>query len=367
MRAKSQTDTIRIHLGYFEQSPQALLFRWYHQSLDVFEQLNPAAPTVHAAFEERLLNQLATPNSPEADTLVREAHALSLTTQAALHQGRDRLLELNSCRVTEAQRLVERVREHDEDSRLWPYLERVFDAYGVSIEEHSELCHILRPGEHLRMQFPELPDDGVTVTLDRAAGLAREDILFLTWEHPMVRGAMDIILNSEHGNAALSILRHPDLDPGQLLIECFHVVECSAPGRLHISRFFPPVLIRSLFDADGNDLSHLPLESFETLPRRFDREHALDLLRTQRKLIEHGIRLADQGAQRRVSGLIDAGVGRMLGTMTLELKRLAALRKVNPNVRQEELDQLKANALEMHQCIQAGQHRLDAVRVIVTA
>jgi ATP-dependent helicase HepA len=40
---------------------------------------------------------------------------------------------------------------------------------------------------------------------------------------------------------------------------------------------------------------------------------------------------------------------------------------VNPNVRQEELDQLKANALEMHQCIQAGQHRLDAVRVIVTA
>ena len=53
--------------------------------------------------------------------------------------------------------------------------------------------------------------------------------------------------------------------------------------------------------------------------------------------------------------------------MTLELKRLAALRKVNPNVRKEELDQLKANALEMHSSIQTARHRLDAIRVIVTS
>ena len=57
----------------------------------------------------------------------------------------------------------------------------------------------------------------------------------------------------------------------------------------------------------------------------------------------------------------------MLTAMTLELKRLAALRKVNPNVRKEELDQLKANALEMHESIQSARLRLDAVRVIVTA
>lgn len=57
----------------------------------------------------------------------------------------------------------------------------------------------------------------------------------------------------------------------------------------------------------------------------------------------------------------------MLDTLTGELKRLAALRRVNPNVRQEELDQLKENALEMHNSIQAAQLRLDAVRLLVTA
>lgn len=362
-----QTDTIRIHVGYFENSPQKTLYRWYHDGLNAFEQLNPAAQTVHAALEDHLISLIVQPDAEAEETLIHKATQLSATTREALHQGRDRLLELNSCREAEAQQLVEQVSKQDEDEALWPYMERVFDAYGISIEEHSDLCHILRPGEHMRMQFPEIPDEGVTVTLDRATGLAREDMLFLTWEHPMVRGAMDIILNSEHGNAALSILRHPDLDPGQLLIESFHVVDCTAPKRLHIARFFPPVLIRSLMDHEGNDLSHLPCASFESIHRQFDREHAMELLRGQRKIIEAVLRRSEKAAKAKVPAIIENSGSLMLSAMTLELKRLAALRKVNPNVRKEELDQLKANALEMHESIQSARLRLDAVRVIVTA
>ena len=362
-----QTDTIRIHVGYFENSPQRTLYRWYHEGLNAFEQLNPAAQTVHAALQHRLLSLIVQPDDDAEETLILEASQLSATTREALHQGRDRLLELNSCREAEAHRLVEQVRQQDEDKALWPYMERAFDAYGISIEEHSALCHILRPGEHMRMQFPEIPDEGVTVTLDRTTGLAREDMLFLTWEHPMVRGAMDIILNSEYGNAALSILRHPDLDPGQLLIESFHVVDCTAPKRLHTARFFPPVLIRSLMDHEGNDLSHLPCDSFESIHRQFDREHAMELLRGQRKIIEAVLKRSEKAAKSKVPAIIESSGSLMLTAMTLELKRLAALRKVNPNVRKEELDQLKANALEMHESIQSARLRLDAVRVIVTA
>jgi ATP-dependent helicase HepA len=40
---------------------------------------------------------------------------------------------------------------------------------------------------------------------------------------------------------------------------------------------------------------------------------------------------------------------------------------VNPNVRLEELEQLKQNVLEMNSCIQSAQLRLDAVRLVVTA
>jgi ATP-dependent helicase HepA len=178
---------------------------------------------------------------------------------------------------------------------------------------------------------------------------------------------MDIILNGEHGNAALSILSHPDLDPGTLLVECFHIMDCAAPKRLQLGRFFPPVMMRTLIDGEGNDLSHLPSESFDHHPRQFDREHARELLRSQRKPIERAIRLAEKSTRASLPGLIEASGKKMLDSMTLELKRLAALRKVNPNVRKEELDQLKANALEMHSSIQTARHRLDAIRVIVTS
>ena len=362
-----QTETIKIHVPYFGDTAQELLFDWYHQGLDAFETLNPAAQSVHEALRSKLVPLLSgKPNMTEGQRLQAEAKTLSSEILDQLHSGRDRLLELNSCRIEVACELVGQIESEESDHQLWPYLERVFDAYGINIEEHSANCLILRPGEHMRMQFPELPDEGVTVTLDRATALAREDILFLTWEHPMVRGAMDIILNNEHGNASLAIMQQPDIDPGQLLIECYHVVECTAPKKLHVGRFFPPVLLRTLLDQDGNDLSHLPPETFVASHRHFDREHAVELLRAQRKTIERGIQTAEKTIKKQVPAITSAGVKRMLDMMTVELKRLAALRKVNPNVRQEEIDQMKSCALELHASIQASRHRLDSIRVIVT-
>jgi ATP-dependent helicase HepA len=361
-----QSETIRIHVAYFENSAQSVLFRWYHEGLNAFGQPNPAALAVYLRLRENLCALLARPDVDQETTLINEAHRLSAAIQQELHQGRDRLLELNSCRKEDAERLVEMVRSEDNDGRLWPYLEQVFDVYGVNVEEHSEQCFILMPGEHMRTQFPELPEDGATVTLNRSIGLAREDMLFLTWEHPMVRGAMDLILNSEHGNAALSVVHHPDLDPGQLLIEAFYLVDCTAPKRLHIGRFFPPTLLRFLFDQAGADLSVLPFDSFVEQSRQFDREHALDLIRGQRKLITQVLALAERNARAALPAVIAESGKRMLEAMTSELRRLAALRRVNPNVRKEELDQIKANALEMNSCIQAAHLRLDAVRVMVT-
>ena len=363
-----QTETIQIHVPFFGETAQELLFDWYHQGLDAFETLNPAAQSVHEALRAQLVPLLSGhPDKTESQRLQKEAHSLSSKILEDLHSGRDRLLELNSCRIEVAQALVEQIESEESDHILWPYLERVFDAYGINIEEHSSNCLILRPGEHMRMQFPELPDEGVTVTLDRATALAREDILFLTWEHPMVRGAMDIILNNEHGNASLAIMQQPDIDPGQFLIECYHVVECTAPKKLHVGRFFPPVLLRTVLDQDGNDLSHLAPESFIGSHRNFDREHAVELLRAQRKPIERAIQTADKNIKKQIPTIASAGVKRMLYMLTVEIKRLAALRKVNPNVRQEEIDQMKSNALELHASIQACRHRLDSIRVIVTS
>lgn len=362
-----QTETIKIHVNYFKETPQAHLFDWYHQGLNAFESLNPAAQAVFSQMQTELQTVLTSQLHSEAQALIQKTRALSDQIEAQLHQGRDRLLEINSCRTESALALLSALSAQDEDATLWPFLERVFDAYGIAVEEHSQNAFILRPGEHMRMQFPEIPDEGVTVTLDRNLALAREDLLFLSWEHPLVLGAIDIILNSEHGNACLSVVRHEDLDPGQLLVECIHVIESPGARDLQLGRFSPARQIRTLLDSAGEDLSHLDLGGFQAVHQQFDREHAVELLRSQRKPIERSIQRADSKIKGLIPKQIEEGTKRMLDSMTNELKRLAALRKVNPNVRQDELDQLKSKALEMHAAIQATRHRLDAVRVIITA
>lgn len=361
-----QTETIQLHVYYFSDSAQSTLFQWYNKGLNVFTQPNPAALAVYTQLRDSLHALLQDYDLKKETSLIEQAYSLSTTLQQVLQQGRDRLLELNSCRTDRANTLVEQVKETDSEGILWPYLEQVFDAYGVNVEEHSEGCFILRPGEHLQTQFPELPDDGITVTLDRQVALAREDMLFLTWEHPMVRGAMDLLLNSEHGNAALSVVHHPKLESGQWLVEAFYLIECSASKRLHIGRFFPPTLLRFLFNSNGQNLSSLPFESFLEQPRQFDREYAAELLRSYRKQIDPILGLAEQGARAQMPYIVADSGRRMLDVMTLELKRLAALRRVNSNVRQEELDQIKADALEMSACIQSASLRLDALRILIT-
>jgi ATP-dependent helicase HepA len=88
-------------------------------------------------------------------------------------------------------------------------MEEVFECFGVESEYHSDACAILRADQLQRVSnFPGVPEDGVTVTIDGAVALAREDMQYLSWEHPMLVSAMDLILSGNIGNAALSIIRH---------------------------------------------------------------------------------------------------------------------------------------------------------------
>lgn len=362
-----QTATIQIHLPYFEHSAQDALRRWYQQGLNAFTQPCPAGQRVFEQLSADLTTVLGDPEPERVATLIERTRDLNRSLLEALHAGRDRLLELNSCRPEPARRLVEQIEQQDADPTLWRYLESVFDAYGVNVEDHSRHCYILGPSDHLRVpHFPELPDEGTTVTVDRSVALAREDMLFLTWEHPMVRGVMDLLLNSAHGNASFSLCVHPDLDPGQLLLEAFLLIEAPAPRHLQVGRFLPPTLVQVLVDAEGQELPSSIGDGLFEQTTPIAPEELRQLMRAQRQLIQQLLKRTEQLARTRLPALIAEAQNRMLASLTAELKRLAALRRVNPSVRQEELDQIKEEGVELHSTIQSAQLRLEALRVIIT-
>jgi hypothetical protein len=50
--------------------------------------------------------------------------------------------------------------------------------------------------------FPGLKADGLTATRGRAPCAAREDLQFLTWDHPLASGALDMLLGPSEATAA---------------------------------------------------------------------------------------------------------------------------------------------------------------------
>jgi len=380
-----QKHIIQIHVPYLEQTDNAVLYRWYDEGLNAFACNSSSAQRVADVLHDELAAVLANniardgvyaANLPgagaaqaEIDALISKTQSLSRELETQMHNGRDQLLELNSCRKELASELIGQLNAYEKEGVLWPYMEDVFECYGVDTEFHSPNCFIVRPSDHLRVShFPSLTEDGMTLTVDRQIALAREDMQFMTWEHPLVTASMDMVLSSETGNAAISVIKHDDLKGGQFLLECLFIVECSAPAELQIGRFLPHTPIRVLIDQNRTDLT-AEIEHRDLLEAgiKFDKHKIIAFLSSQRPYLINILGVAEQTAKAEMQQLVEQATQAMLESLGNEIKRLVRLKKVNPTIRTEEIELLKDMTLLAHENIQAAQLRLDAVRFVITS
>jgi len=364
-----QKHIIQIHIPYLENTEQHCLYRWYDEGLNAFRSNNSAAQPVADKLHTELAEVLHNNNQVDIDAFIAKTQALSTEIEAQLHNGRDQLLELNSCRKELADELIDQLNVYEHEGLLWPYMEDVFECYGVDTEFHSPDCFIIRPSDHMRVShFSGLSEDGMTVTVNRQIALAREELQFLTWEHPVVTAAMDLVLSSETGNAAVSVIRHSDLKAGQFLLECLFIVECSAPAELQIGRFLPHTPIRVLINQHQKDLTEtIDHRTLLETGKNFDKQQIVNFLNNQRLPITKLLAAAEQKAKADMQQLIDDATKTMLDSLAAEIKRLVRLKKVNPTIKKEEIEHLKDMTMLAHENIQAAHLRLDAVRFVITS
>ncbi|MNQ25827.1 RNA polymerase-associated protein RapA [compost metagenome] len=296
-----------------------------------------------------------------------EARSERERLEGELHAGRDRLLELNSGGAGEGEALVEAILEQDDQFALPIYMEQLFDAFGIDSEDHSDNALILRPSEKmLDASFPLGDDEGVTITYDRDLALAREDMQFLTWEHPMVQGGMDLVRSGSMGNTGVALIKNKALKPGTVLLELLYVSEVVAPRALQLGRYLPPAALRCLLDANGNDLAHKV--AFETLNDQLEsvpRASANKFVQAQRDSLNPLINAGeDKVAPRHLERVAEAK-RRLAADTEEELARLTALQAVNPSVRDSELDALRQQREQGLALFDKAALRLEAIRVLV--
>ncbi|MGL5334140.1 MAG: RNA polymerase-associated protein RapA [Aeromonas veronii] len=362
-----QQNTIEIHVPYLEGTAQRALQLWYHDGLDAFEQTCPTARPVFEAVREELFELLAANTGDQAalETLLVKTRELHEPLKARLEQGRDRLLEIHSSGGAAAQQLVDKLAAEDDDTAMISFALKMFDEIGVNQDDRGENALVLTPGDHMLVSsFPGLPQDGMTITFDRNTALSRDDMALLSWDHPMMRGGIDLILGSEIGATSVALLKNKALPIGSILLELIFVAESAAHPQLY--RFMPPTPIRLLMDKNGQNLGEKV--AFDAFNRQLTpvNRHLGSKLVTASQPVLHGLIGKGQAiAEELKGGIVDKARAQMAQTLQQDLDRLEALKAVNPNVRDSELDYLRNLQAELHHLIDQTQLKLDAIRFIV--
>jgi len=360
-----QKETIQIHVPYIEGMAGETLFQWYHHALNAFNVTCPAASAVYAQLGGALRDQLGSPQ--DVMPLIKSAAGLTRQINQELEQGRDRLLELHSHRPDVSARLVKQIAEHDSGRELKTYVRRFWDAYGVKHSPGRGASDVVKPGAHMRHDhFPGLASDGVTVTWTRQDALVHEDREFLTWEHPMVRGAMDMLTSAELGAAAVTVCTHPDFKTGTLFMELLFIAECVAPSALEAERYLPPTCQRLLLDVKGeNHADVLPHEALSGLDLAQNKSLAETVIKSQSDKLKLLFQVGEQLAEQALAGIVEEGLQRMHQELDAEQLRLESLARINPNVREDEIEQIVARRELLGIHLQDTRMRLDAARVVV--
>ncbi|MGL6311537.1 RNA polymerase-associated protein RapA [Aeromonas veronii] len=362
-----QQNTVEIHVPYLEGTAQRALQLWYHDGLDAFEQTCPTARPVFEAVREELFELLAANTGDQAalEALLVKTRELHEPLKARLEQGRDRLLEIHSSGGAAAQQLVDKLAAEDDDTAMISFAIKMFDEIGVNQDDRGENALVLTPGDHMLVSsFPGLPQDGMTITFDRNTALSRDDMALLSWDHPMMRGGIDLILGSEIGATSVALLKNKALPIGSILLELIFVAESAAHPQLY--RFMPPTPIRLLMDKNGQNLGEKV--AFDAFNRQLTpvNRHLGSKLVTASQPVIHGLIGKGQAiAEELKAGIVDKARAQMAQTLQQDLDRLEALKAVNPNVRDSELDYLRNLQAELHHLIDQTQLKLDAIRFIV--
>jgi ATP-dependent helicase HepA len=288
----------------------------------------------------------------------------------SLSKGRDRLLEYNSCRPAIALSIKTAAEQQDRAAMIQDYMEQVYDCFGIDFELHSEDCYVLHPTEHMVSQFPGLSDEGTTVTYLRDTALSYEDAQYLSWEHPMVSTAMDMVLSRESGNTSLVAVRDMPaslgLTAGGILLECLFSLEAPPVEALQSDRYLPPTMIRVVCDEKGRDISSiLSHEAINGGASFVEQGVAVKVIAARRKLLKAMQKRSESYANNRIDTILTQAHENARQILDNEINRLNALSKVNPNIRADEINYFEKQLESLNTLIDQAGLRFDAMRVIV--
>ncbi len=362
-----QTSTIHIHVPFVKKSPYEILARWFHEGIGLFEKNIPGSGIIMAHFKKQILklaHDATDTFEQDTDQLIKATRTYAKEQIEIVKAGRDRLLEINSFHPEKADKLIQKIRNVDADGVFAPFAEKLLDSCGIQMEPVTKRTYRLKPDLRYTESLPGFRHKKRMITCDREKALDREDLDFLTWDHPMITGAMELFLGTGKGNSAFAVL--PDQNADGLFLELVFVFESIAPPSLCVGRFLPPTPIRVVVD-------HLLKNRTPNIQKAIEKKGLKEgnskklssVLQVGGRVLVQMVEKGRQTAKNQTTGLLDFANRKAENTLDQEIDRLYALKKINPNIRDNEIDAVKKEKQAVLNALSQPVLRLDAARLIM--
>jgi len=257
--------------------------------------------------------------------------------------------------------MIDRIEAVDADLGFEKFTLRLLDNLGLGIEDMGDRSYLLTVS-HMKTELAaDIPDEGLSVTFDRERALSREDVRFMSMDHPLVRSALDVILASETGNAGFGVWESSG-EKG-VYLEAYFVAEVIAPRSLNVDRFLSAKPIRVAVDHKLADASEdVGLRKVKLREGNLRKLLANPTLKQQ--LIPAMMEQCEKLAIAKMAILAEEGDLRVDEIMGAELSRLEDLAEINTTVNEKEINQLKAQIGELKASIRSARVRLDGLKLV---
>ena len=357
-----QTSTIHIHVPFLPGSKDGILARWYHEALDAFQKNLTGASQIKDSFQKQIDKISSDYDADALEKLIAKSAAEKKKISKHLQRGHDRLLELNSCRSEVAKPVIEAIRRQDDDLDFETFFIRVLDHLNVQVEELGLRSYLLKSGASQTASLPGLNPEGCMVTFSRARAIAREDIGFITPDHPLVRSALDAVLGVETGNSVFGVWKSSESNA--VFLEVHFVLECIAPSALHADRFLPATPLRVVVDQGLNDVSDD--EGFRNASiEKGDVFSLLDTPVFRKKHLPSMFAKAEAIVAKQKDIIVETAQKQAAEQIDREVERLEDLRQINTHVRPSEIEALKSLKSSLNESLQGATIRADALKLVL--
>jgi ATP-dependent helicase HepA len=356
-----QTKDIEIHVCVeSEQAAQRL--HWFHDVLSSIEQINPAAGSVHDRWYSEYSD-----NPDKTEPLVKKE--LSTLLQQ-LEQGRDRLLEMNSCRYPDAAHLVEKIKEEESNNNPQDLLESMADVLNLHYEQLDMHRFRIVPSDQMLVpMIPGIPLEGCEITFDREIATSREDIEFITWDHPLMQGLTEMITVSDLGVASVGLFPNKNLRPGMLFAEVLFNISIQSTHTKQIERYLTQSGLRVVVTADNakNLAAALPSEQLSWLVETASKPIRKAVVKDYREQISALAETAEKIASTEMVDIIQTSLSQLKERAELEVTRLKQLQKRNDSIKDEDIKELDDHFSVVEQALQEScKPVFGAIRLLVS-